>query len=171
MLQRCIVAAFTNFTAVETRWKRILIGVVLAHTLLIAFYTFPHQLVPERLRIIGQFYARPLFHQQWRLFAPDPPLCDCKVEVKVGEEGWRSLLRQGDGYLDRRMAQSIARNMQRPVAEGALPDQPTLRALSAMVRDISREQANLRFRLVERCAIDAADPVKREERITEIAVP
>ncbi|MBK7947114.1 MAG: hypothetical protein IPJ85_18210 [Flavobacteriales bacterium] len=74
----------------ETRWKRILIGVVLAHTLLIAFYTFPHQLVPERLRIIGQFYARPLFHQQWRLFAPDPPLCDCKVEVKVGEEGWRS---------------------------------------------------------------------------------
>ncbi|MBK7947115.1 MAG: hypothetical protein IPJ85_18215 [Flavobacteriales bacterium] len=61
--------------------------------------------------------------------------------------------------------------MQRPVAEGARPDQPTLRALSAMVRDISREQANLRFRLVERCAIDAADPVKREERITEIAVP
>jgi len=167
-LQRCVAAPFTNFTAMEARWKGILIGIAAAHTLLLALYTFPHQLVPERLRIIGQLYARPLFHQQWRLFAPDPPLCDCRLQVKVGEEEWRSLLRQDDGYLDRRMVQTIARNVQRAVAEGAVPDQPTLQAMRAMVRDISREQPNLRFRLVERCVVDAEEPDQRVERITEI---
>ncbi|MFZ1694157.1 MAG: DUF5819 family protein [Flavobacteriales bacterium] len=150
------------------RQRRILIGILAAHTLLLALYTFPHQLVPERLRIIGQLYARPLFHQQWRLFAPDPPLCDCQVQVKVGEEEWRSLLRQGDGYLDRRMAQTVARNLQRAMAEGSSPDQSTLRAMHAMVRDIRREQPNLRYRLVERCVVAAEEPVNREARITEI---
>lgn len=165
-LQRCVAAPFTNFTAMEQRGKRILIGIVLMHMLLLALYTFPPQLVPERLRIIGQLYARPLFHQQWRLFAPDPPFCDCQVQV--GEEEWRSLLRQGDGYLDRRMAQTVARNLQRAMAEGSSPDQSTLRAMHAMVRDISREQPNLRYRLVERCVVAAEEPVNREARITEI---
>lgn len=155
----------------EGRGKGILIGIVAMHTLLLAFYTFPGRLIPEQLRVLGQIYARPLFHQQWRLFAPDPPLCDCKLEVKVGEEDWRSIVRQGDGYLDRRMGQSIARNVQRAVAEGVAPDAPTVQAMRAMVRDIGRERAELRFRLVERCVVVVDEPAQREERITELEAP
>lgn len=149
--------------------RRILIGIVLMHMLLLALYTFPPQLVPERLRIIGQLYARPLFHQQWRLFAPDPPLCDCEVRVQVGAGEWRPLTQAGDGYLDRRMAQGIARDVQRALASGLQgPDAPTVQAMRAMVRDITREQGALRFRLMEHCVNDPSRPSVRTERITPL---
>lgn len=146
-----------------------MIGTAAAHALLLALYTFPVQLVPERLRIIGQLYASPLFHQQWRLFAPDPPLCDCAVQAQLGQQAWRPLTRQGDGYLDRRMAQGIARNVQRALAAGATrPDAPTAQAMRAMVRDLGWEQGEFRFRLVEHCVTDPSRPWARTERITPL---
>jgi hypothetical protein len=149
--------------------RRNLILLLALHALLVAFYTLPASLIPVRLRIIGQLYARPLFHQQWRLFAPDPPLCSCAVELSLGEEEWRPLTRQDDGYLDRRMAQSIARNVQRALAAGAQgPDAPTAQAMRAMVSDIGREQGAIRFRLVEHCVTDPFRPSARIERITPL---
>ncbi len=149
--------------------RRNLILLLALHALLVAFYTLPASLIPERLRIIGQLYASPLFHQQWRLFAPDPPLCSCAVELSLGEEEWRPLTRQDDGYLDRRMAQSIARNVQRALASGAQgPDAPTAQAMRAMVRDIGREQGAIRFRLVEHCVTHPFRPSARVERITPL---
>lgn len=146
-----------------------MIGIVAAHALLLVLYTFPEQLVPERLRLVGQLYARPIFHQQWRLFAPDPPLCDCAVQARLGSGTWRPLTRPGDSYLDRRMAQGIARNVQRALAAGATgPDAPTAQAMRAMVRDIGREQGELRFRLVEHCVADPGQPASRVERITPL---
>jgi DNA-binding transcriptional LysR family regulator len=168
MPQRCVVAAFANFTAMEARGRRILFSIVAAHVLLLAFYTLPQRIMPERMRVIGQFYARGLFHQQWRLFAPDPPLCDCEVQAVLEDGSWRPLVRPEDGCLDRRMAQSIARNLQRSIAAGHAPDGPTLQAMRAMVRDISREQPGLRFQLVERCVRSAERPDARELRITQV---
>lgn len=156
----------------RVRDKRIMAAVLAAHTALLAMYTFPHELVPERLRVIGQLYVRPVFHQQWRLFAPDPPTCDCQVEVRNGGEDWRSIVREGDGYLDRRMAQSIARNVQRITEQGGnRPDPPTWAAMQAMVRDITRERPELRFRLVEHCVEDPKEPAHRFGRITELEAP
>lgn len=156
----------------RSREKRIIVAVLAVHSALLALYTFPSVLVPERLRVIGQFYARPVFHQQWRLFAPDPPLCDCQIEMRNLGEEWRPLIRQHDGYLDRRMAQSIARNVQRIAEHGSnRPDAPTWAAMQAMVRDIGRERAALRFRLVEHCVEDPKDPSRRFGRITELEAP
>lgn len=156
----------------QSREKRIIGAVLAAHFALLALYTFPPALVPERLRVIGQAYARPVFHQQWRLFAPDPPLCDCQVELRNGNEDWRSIVRPDAGYLDRRMAQSIARNMQRVTDHGShQPDPQTWSALQAMVRDIARERPALRFRLVEHCVEDPKEPGRRFGRITELEAP
>lgn len=112
----------------EDPCKRSLIGIEAMRTLLLAFCTILGQLAPEELCVPGQLIARRAFHQQERIFAPDPRLCG-KVEVKVGEEEWRSFLRQGNGYLDRHMAQSIARDVQRALAEGVAPDAPTMHAM------------------------------------------
>jgi hypothetical protein len=149
--------------------RRFVIGAVALHTLLLACYTFPEQLVPERLRVMGQFYARPVFHQQWRLFAPDPPLCSCELQMAIGNEHWRPITRQDDGFLDRRIAQSIARNIQRALGEvEQQPDPRMLASMRLMVRDILRERQNLRFRLVEHCVTDPRRPIDREARITPI---
>lgn len=154
------------------RSKRIAIAVAALHTMLLACYTFPSALVPEQLRMLGQLYARPLFHQQWLLFAPDPPLCDCTVQVRVGAEDWRPITRADDGYLDRRMAQGIARNVQRVVERGGTrPDPPIWSAMQAMVRDIARENPELAFRLVQLCVEDPSDPGRRVTRVTELSAP
>jgi ABC-type phosphonate transport system ATPase subunit len=76
----------------ERRTQRIAIGIALAHTLLLAAYTMPPDAVPVRLRYWSQAYARVLFHQDWRLFAPDPPACGCSLEVNAGGPfGWRPM--------------------------------------------------------------------------------
>ena len=72
--------------------KRIAIGIAVLHTLLLAAYTMPTVLVPMRVRYWSQAYARVLFHQDWRLFAPDPPECGCSLEVNSGGLfGWRAM--------------------------------------------------------------------------------
>ncbi|MCB0793262.1 MAG: hypothetical protein KDB88_00865, partial [Flavobacteriales bacterium] len=55
--------------------KRIGMALACCHSLIILCYVAPEQLVPDRLRFWSQAYARPLFHQQWELFAPEPPRC------------------------------------------------------------------------------------------------
>ena len=63
------------------RRHRLALALALGHTLLLAAYVLPTGMVPERLHVIGQAYARPLFHQWWGLFAPDPPACSCDWSV------------------------------------------------------------------------------------------
>lgn len=59
------------------RRHRLAMALALGHTLLLAAYVLPTGMVPGRVQVIGQAYARPLFHQWWGLFAPDPPACSC----------------------------------------------------------------------------------------------
>ncbi|HPJ53017.1 MAG TPA: hypothetical protein PLF80_08815 [Flavobacteriales bacterium] len=63
------------------RRHRLALALALGHTLLLAAYVLPTGMVPERAHVIGQAYARPLFHQWWGLFAPDPPACSCDWSV------------------------------------------------------------------------------------------
>ena len=90
--------------------KRIAIGIAVAHTLLLAAYTMPSQVVPVRMRYWSQAYARVLFHQDWRLFAPDPPACGCSIDIS-GESG-EPVERLQDlhgGFIWKRMAANACR--------------------------------------------------------------
>ena len=158
--------------------KRIVITLVALHTALLACYTFPTALVPERVRVIAQLYARPLFHQQWLLFAPDPPLCSCQVQAKWGTRSWGSIERGEGGYLQRRVAQAIARHVQADVHAGdtspAVVLLGTMRSM-ALYSEYEPGEGRLppivEFRLVEQCATDPQRPVYREERITLLRTP
>ena len=158
--------------------KRIVLALVALHTALLACYTFPEALVPEKLRVLGQLYARPLFHQQWRLFAPDPPLCDCCLQWSTAASGWHDLRYGNEDYLHRRTLQSLARHVQAEVQSGdTVPAPQLVRAMRGIVYHGSfdpgrgRVMPELRFRLVERCVIDPSAPAIRAERVTLLRTP
>jgi len=158
--------------------KAIVVAVVLLHTVLLTAYTFPEQFVPEKLRITGQWYARPLFHQQWRLFAPDPPLCSCELEVRYGQGEWSAIDRRLDTYLQRRMVQNLARHVQAEVHQGdTVPDPLLVKAMRMNIQysnDAALRGAALpapEFRLVEQCIIDPQRPLERIERISRLHTP
>ncbi|MBK9176777.1 MAG: hypothetical protein IPM46_10675 [Flavobacteriales bacterium] len=162
----------------RTRDQRLLIAVAAAHVVLLAAYTFPQQLVPERLRVIGQFYARPLFHQQWRLFAPDPPLCSCGLEWSTDGSLWHGLGAGKHTYLNRRVVQSIARHAQSRAHSGDTAlDGPIADAVRGIIRgealDSSRSDMPVspRIRLVEQCVTDSRRPAAREQRTMEMRLP
>jgi hypothetical protein len=155
--------------------KGIVIAVVLLHTLLLAVYTFPESFVTERFRMVGQWYARPLFHQQWKLFAPDPPPCSCVLEGRFGQGEWSAIDRGPDNYLQRRSLQNLARHVQAEVQRGdTIADQHLLQAMRMNILYGSYEPGGgydvpvPEFRLVEQCVIIPAQPLRRTMRITHL---
>lgn len=139
-------------------------ALVFAHLLLLASYTLPEQCVPERLRVIGQWWARPLFHQQWKLFAPDPPDCSCALEWQVGNAAWQTV--DAGHYLERR----IIHNHCLWLAEGDAGAERRARpALLRMVHAV--EASTARFRILRHCIADPTDPTVREERIIPLYGP
>ena len=111
---------------------------------------------------------RPLFHQQWRLFAPDPPLCSCHIQAQHDDGTWHPLFSGHDTYLARRTEQAVARYVQGAVHAGdTIPDEHLLIAMRRMAAgsDLHPPRAPL-FRLIEECVVDPAQPWRREERIT-----
>ena len=146
----------------------IVIIVVTVHIALLAAYTFPERLVPRSVAYLAQAYARPLFHQRWELFAPDPPLCSCEVQVRVSGD-WRPLHASDAHYLTRRLARTISWHVQREVLQGRDTLSIELQqAMRSMVRDIGRDTDHLRFRLMEECITEPSAPTRREERITSL---
>ena len=92
----------------RVRW--IVGGLVAVHLLMLACYTFPASWVPDRPRYWSQAYARVLFHQDWRLFAPDPPACPCALEVQTGpSQEWEPLSDRHTHFVWRRMASNACR--------------------------------------------------------------
>lgn len=149
------------------RW--IGVCIVAVHLLLLAAYTLPQQLVPDRVRWSAAFYSRALFHQQWDLFAPDPPLCACEVQVGTSAGAWQPVIRPDGHYLERRMARPLADHVQTQVLLGDSVLLPILeQALVAMVRHGEHEVDELQFRLVEDCVHDPKRPELRTERITPL---
>lgn len=103
------------------------------HIALLAAYTFPEQVVPTRLRYWSQAYARVLFHQDWRLFAPDPPACSCSIEFRTGAGAWRELEVLHHHFVWRRMAANACRYAEQTGVTGG-PDRmmPDALAISLM---------------------------------------
>jgi len=143
------------------------IGLVVLHVLMLAAYTMPPTYEPSKLHVLSIRYVRPLFHQQWHLFAPDPPLCSCVLEVAESAGEWHPLVNATFDPLPRRMARHLAEYVQDGVAEGDHRPMPVLqRAIRSMVRDFTRETDSLQFRLVEECVLELELPKDRKTRIT-----
>ena len=144
-----------------------MIGLVVLHVFMLAAYTMPPTYVPSKFHVLSIRYVRPLFHQQWHLFAPDPPLCSCVLEVAESAGEWHPLVNATFDPLPRRMARHLAEYVQDGVAEGDHRPMPVLqRAIRSMVRDFPRETDSLQFRLVEECVLELELPKDRKTRIT-----
>ncbi len=164
-------SSFAIFTArfhwMTPRIARLsIIACVALHTLMLAAYSFPQAMVPERLRVIGQWYARPVFHQQWKLFAPDPPRCACALQVRSGEGEWRDVEHGAQHYLERRMARSLCRYIQTHGEHSV----PGARAVVVALTHAARPEASA-FRIVEHCVTDPWRPADRSTRITPLFAP
>lgn len=140
--------------------RLLVISIVAIHLLMLAAYTFPERMVPERLRFWGQWYARPLFHQQWKLFAPDPPTCSCTLEWQSGSADWTPMATDGMHYLERRMVYDHCLWL----AEGYFGAEWEARPALIRLADTD-EAAAPRFRIVQGCIADPKQPAQREDRI------
>ncbi len=100
----------------SARW--LVVAIVVGHMSLLAAYTLPAAWVPTRVRYWSQAYSRVLFHQDWRLFAPDPPTCGCSIQVKgAQDEQWVDLDRAHAHFVWDRMSSNACR-----YAEAGLAD-------------------------------------------------
>lgn len=145
---------------------------VSAHLLLVLCYTLPRSWVPDQLFYLGQRIVRPLFHQRWNLFAPDPSPCHCQVEVGLGDAHWRPLIPDDRHYLLRRMDRPLAELIRNDVQRGDTMLRPILAdALRGLARDIVRDTGSLRYRLVQHCITDPERPAERATRITPLELP
>ena len=145
------------------------ITLVAVHTLLLAAYTMPERYVPDRLLQFSRVLVRPLFHQEWHLFSPDPPTCSCELDVAVDGTHIAPVLPGDAHYLRKRMARHLADH----IGESITPEHPVpipilQEAMRSMARDIARDTDGLQFRLIQHCATDPARPAEREERITPL---
>lgn len=109
------------------------IGVVSLHWALMVAYTFPASWVPTRFRFWSQAYARVLFHQDWRLFAPDPPACGCTLEVKGGNDGTWTDLSGGSAHF---IWQRLCANACRYAEAGQVPSAATVKAALPLARSL-----------------------------------
>ncbi|MBX2973820.1 MAG: hypothetical protein KF797_12015 [Flavobacteriales bacterium] len=142
---------------------------VAAHLSLLLAYTLPRAFVPDRVFFWSQRYARPLFYQQWNLFAPDPRPCDLRVEVELPDGTWRPLTSADDNYVYRRMARPLSGLVAADVEQGDTVLMPRLSAiLRSMARGTGGERAGSRFRLVQRCIADPARPLERVGTTVEL---
>lgn len=102
----------------RVRWW--MAAVVAGHTLLLAAYTFPSGWVPVRLRFWSQAYARVLFHQDWRLFAPDPPECGCALQLRPApDDPWVDLSSVRAHPIWQRMCSNACRYAEAGIPPGA----------------------------------------------------
>ncbi len=135
-----------------TRTKRVhpMVAVMVGvHIALLAAYTLPAQFVPTRVRYWSQAYSRVLFHQDWRLFAPDPPACGCSIEYRIAPEGgWSKLEDLHHHFIWRRMAANLCRFAEAsPVREGII-HAPSV--LSVSLGNMVPEPSGLRTQRVHR---------------------
>jgi len=147
-------------------------SVVCAHLLLLLAYTLPPSWVPDKLNPIAQGIVRPLFHQRWNLFAPDPSPCHCRVEAALADDAWIPLISGDRHYMLRRMDRPLAELIRSDVERGNTRLRPILAdALRGLARDIARETGPLRYRLVQHCITDPERPAEREVHITPLELP
>jgi len=78
-----------------------LIAAFCGHFALTTLYSFQPVPATEFMRYVSTRYSAPLFHQNWKLFAPSVPEYDCQLEYRFPENGkwsfWRDVS-AGNGF-------------------------------------------------------------------------
>lgn len=137
--------------------------IVAGHTALLLAYTLPADWVPLRLRYWSQAYCRVLFHQDWRLFAPDPPECGCSIEVKPAPEAeWLRLSDVHDHPVWRRMSANACRFVEASRHDGdtvVIAPLPLTLSLERMAGEIPR-QGPLQLRARRQCQEELFLPIR-----------
>ena len=141
--------------------------VVAGHLLLLCAYTFPAEWIPTRLRYWSQAYARILFHQDWRLFAPDPPACACRLEVREDATAhWVPLDELGSNPVWQRMIANACRytDASRKSATDRIHlPQALSRSLELIAQDVGVEApAQFRLRRTWTTDPDTSQPPRTE---------
>ena len=76
--------------AVTPRFKRniALTGAALfvLHFVVVVLYVLPHSWFPEPVNTATYHYMVPMFHQNWSIFAPEPPLTNDRLYYRVQDE-------------------------------------------------------------------------------------
>lgn len=127
------------------------------HIGLLAAYTLPAPWVPSRLRYWSQAYARVLFHQDWRLFAPDPPRCSCSLAIQRGTERI-PMEERHDHFIWSRMAANACRFAE---ASPRADDPSAVEVPEVLARSIERMSGLEleRVRMVRTCPGDGVPEV------------
>ncbi|MGV3636655.1 MAG: hypothetical protein ACO1NQ_03310 [Flavobacteriales bacterium] len=157
----------------SARRARVLVAILVAiHIVLLLAYTLPKTFVPQRVQAWSTVIVRPLFHQRWNLFAPDPSPCHCRVEVGLSAADWRPLIPDDRNHVLRHMDRPLAELIRADVERGDTVLRPILAdALRGLARDIARDAGPLRYRLVLHCITDPKRPLQRARRIIPLALP
>lgn len=157
-------------TELRSGHKVTVLAIVMLHVVLVLGYTLPDQLVPIRARAFSITYARPLFHQDWRLFAPDPPLCSTELVVIVGD-GSRHPLTTSGNYLEARIARTLAFHVRSALAAGDTTLHPDMeRSVLGLWSARNSALPPFRLELVEDCVLDPERPDLRERHVTQLSM-
>ena len=140
------------------------------HMAMLAAYTLPEHWVPTRMHYWSQAYVGPIFHQQWELFAPDPPLCSCELELVSVAGDARPITSAYHHFLVRRMALQFGQYIggAEPFPDTLEVDRRMERAFEGLVRVTGHDITGLRFHAVQMCADGTARPGQRVRRIVPI---
>ncbi len=155
------------------RLPRLLLLVLLGmHLVLLAAYTGPARWVPPVLRAWSMAYVRPLFHQGWDLFAPDPPRCSCTLHAKVGDGPWRALGAEGKGPMGRRLARHLAAYLGggAPLPDTLLIAPRWIPALRALTPGDGPAADTATYRAVQRCAEGPTGSFRVAERVVPVTL-
>jgi len=150
----------------------VVVSIVTIHVAMLLAYTLPSGFIPKRVAQWSQRYVRPVFHQQWMLFAPDPPNCACRIEVNRADGSWEPIEEPNSHYLIGRMARPLADHVNDRMLSGDTVVMPLLaHAIQNMACEEDANEAPLRYRLVRKCVVDPAHPEVRSAEFIELELP
>ncbi|MBK6628963.1 MAG: hypothetical protein IPJ87_02305 [Flavobacteriales bacterium] len=138
------------------------------HILLVVGYTAPGRWVPPLWRAWSVALVRPLFHQRWDLFAPDPPRCACTLEVKRGRGDWTAV--EADGPVARRMPHHLLAYLGggEPLPDTLVVPDHWVPALRSLLNELPRAGGPVAFRTAQQCMDDPARPGERRVRYVQL---
>lgn len=146
------------------------VALLTVHIMLVVGYTAPERWVPPVWRAWSVTLVRPLFHQRWDLFAPDPPRCTCALEVKRGLGAWTAV--EADGPAARRMSRHLLAYL-----GGGEPLPDTLMvpghwgpALRSLLNEPPRVDGPVAYRAAQECMDDPARPGERGARRVQLVL-
>lgn len=150
----------------------VVVSIVTIHVAMLLAYTLPSGFVPKKVVQWSQRYVRPVFHQQWMLFAPDPPNCACSIEVNRADGIWEPIEEPNSHYLIGRMARPLADHVDERILRGDTLVMPVLaKAIRNMAEGTAVNEDPSRYRLNRQCITEPSHPEARSTEFIDLEMP